>query len=275
MSFPGSILLTQGDQYVQTSDKRHPLGTRGYTRDGRVFRYSRAGATALTVGKLMQSAVAHADFKQDKDPATSTAPSTGSRTVTVQYSATATTIAANYFADGYLYVDDGTGEGQLVQLSGNSVPDCTTANTSGNIDVYLREDQYFTVAPTTACEISLTKNKYDYLVIRPAAHASRTGVPTGVTPRAVTELYYFWLQTWGPCPCITSGTVIIGNPVCDSSCTLGETSATAGAVHAGDTSTTALTTTPGLSLGVGFKIGNVMQVGAAGEYSLIDLCLAP
>jgi len=268
--FPGSILLTQGDQYKETSDKRHPLGTRGYTRDGRVFRYARAGSSALEAGHLMQAEAPTADLNMDLNPTTSTAPSTGSTKIGLQSGVTSCTLTADTFIDGYLYINDGaTGSmiGQMVQLAGNDSPG---VDATGDIDVYLREDSFFTEAPTTACEMSITKNKYDDVIIKPAG--ARTSIPLGVTPRHVTATYYFWLATWGPAPCLTAAVVVIGKPVGDHTSTFCETTSVAGAIQAGDSATQA---GDGAGTLVGMSVGNVIQVGADTDMSLIDLKLEP
>ena len=263
MGFPGSVLLNQGDIYKQTSDQRHPLGTRGYTRDGRVFRYARAGATALTVGLLHQAAAVDTDYNIDLNPATSTAPTTASTAITLEL-ATAATIAEDELKDGILYINDGTGEGQYVMIVGNAA---NTGAATGTFDVYIREGDSFTVAPTTSCEMGCSKNKYDDVVLQVAS--AHTNVLLGVTPRAVSIAYYFWLQTWGPCPIKTEGTVTQGDPVFFDT---GSATVSSGVVHKVTTSTD--TAAWGAS-SMGFKAGNVLQVGATGDTSLIDLQISP
>jgi len=266
MGFPGSILLTQGDQYVQTSDQRHPLGTRGYTKDGRVFRYSRAGATALEAGYLVQAAAADTDYNIDLNPATSTAPTTGSTTITLEL-ATASTIAADELKDGILFINDGSTSGvelQYVQIDGNSA---NAGSATGTFDVYIRPEDCFTVAPTTACEMGCMKNKYDDVVIC-ATSTAHTGVPLGVPCRAVTAAYYFWLQTWGACPVMTEGQSTVGDPLFIDT---GSATVSTGVVHPLTTSTGAAGYVPS----VGFKVGNCLAAGGSGEASLIDLQISP
>lgn len=261
MGFPGSILLNQGDIYAQTSDKRMPLGTRGYTRDGRVFRYSRAGGSDLGTGLLMSSPVTPADeaidelFSSDYET-----PTTGS---TVIYLSTGTSLTtAGYYNDGYLFSNANTGEGQMVQIKSDA--GATTSGADVFPTFYPYEEDKFTATFTTASEVGLVKNPYDGIVVRP--NGARTSAPRGVTPRAVTTLYYFWLQTWGACPVLTDGTVVVGNPVDDAT---GTGTASTGGVSA------ALTSTFATGYGLGFGLGNVIVVGADTEYSLIDLQLAP
>jgi len=267
MGFPSSVLLKSGDEFVETSDQRHPLGTRGYTRDGRVFRYAKAGSTALSVGLLMAAAGTDSDYNVDLNPATATAPTTASTAITLEL-ATASTIALNELKEGYLRINDGTGEGQVVIIEGNTA---NTGAATGTFDVYIREESFFTVAPTTACEMGATKNKYDDVVVRP--DSARVGVPLGVTPRAVTGDYFFWLQTWGPCACKVTGTPVVGNPIGDDTVT---STGTAGAMHElRGTSTNASAAAGAPQVGLGMSLGNVMEIGADGETALIDLKIDP
>lgn len=262
MSFPGSILLNQGAIYQQTSDKRLPLGTRGYTRDGRVFRYSKAGATNLGAGLLMCSPVTPAD--EAVDELFSSDYETPTTSSTLIYLSTGTSLTtAGYYNDGYLYANANTGEGQMVQIKSDA--GATTAAADVFPTLYPYEEDKFTATFTTASEVGLVKNPYDGIVVRP--DSARASAPRGVTPRAITALYYFWLQTWGYCPVLTAGTVVVGNPVTDD--TFSGTGSTGG-VHAPATSTGATAYSA-----IGFCLGNVIVVGADTEYSLIDLHLAP
>ena len=56
MSFPNTVQLSEEQTVTIASAQSVPLGTRGVTTDGRVFRYAQAGATALTAHKLVISA---------------------------------------------------------------------------------------------------------------------------------------------------------------------------------------------------------------------------
>lgn len=266
MSFPGSVLLSQEQVYTQTSDKRMPLGTRGYTKDGRVFRYAKSGATAITIGKLCQGIVIDANLDMDIIMADSTdwaAPTTGSTAVYLSTAQSITT--ANTYADGYLFVTDGAGEGQMVQIKTN---EATTAaagpQTAPRLDLF--EDGTFQTALTTASEVGLARNIYDAVVMVP--DAAPTAVPIGVAPVTTTGNYYFWIQTWGPCPCVTGNTLVVSEAIIAGSATA-EGAVVGGGVFpiaSGDTG-------PDVTSAV--RVGEVMSVGTNGEYSLIYLKLAP
>jgi len=262
MGFPGSVLLKQGDIYNQSSTKQHPLGTRGYTRDGRVFRYAKAGGTALSAGLLMQAEAPASNFSDDLTLAT--AYSAGATQVVVYASTGIASTSTGVFNDGYLFVNDGTGEGQYVQIKkqGGWSSD-TTANCRSTVS--FQDGSKLTAAVSSGSEVGFVKNPYDDIVVYPV---SKTSIPLGVTPRAVTANYYFWLQTWGPCPI-----------KCEAAPTVGEAlvpaTATAGSVEDPSSETAS---TKSSDLGPDYikpRIGFCMESGAAGETGMVYLMLAP
>jgi len=213
----------------------------------------------------MQAEAPQDKISLDINPATATAPTINTTAFSLAL-ATAETIAADEFKDGFLFINDGVGAGQMVSLAGN-----TAVTTGTALDVYLKPQARFTVAPTTACEVGVGKNKYDDIIVRP--DSARTSVPLGVTPRAVTANYYFWLQTWGYAPVKTVGTLTVGCPVSDDTCS---STGTAGAVHTMRTTSTGYAPAAGAAhVAQGFEIGNCVIVGASGETSVIDLKISP
>ena len=106
----GSIWGDYGDEKVTGTTKLHPYGTRMVLPDGRVFYYGQTDG-AQTAGAICQSAVGVANH--DMDLATNTA-SAGDKSVTVTLGGTAAT--EDQYADGYLYVNDGTGEGHNYKI---------------------------------------------------------------------------------------------------------------------------------------------------------------
>lgn len=269
MGFPGSVLLSQEMVYEQTSDKRHPLGTRGYTRDGRVFRYAQSGSTSILIGNLCQSPVIDTDLDMDAIMADSTdwaAPTTSATKMYLSTDHSNTT--ANNYADGYLFVTDGTGEGQMIQVK-SSEPTTAAAGpqTAPRFDFF--GDGRLQTALDTTSEVGFAMNIYNKVVR--GVDAAPTAIPIGVTPVTTTASYYFWLQTWGPCPCITVGTIVVGEVVTYGSDTAGATArydkgGGVTPIASGDTG-------PDTTSAV--RVGECMSVGTDGEYSLIYLKLAP
>lgn len=52
MSLSGGVQLFAHDVRSTSTTQDHPLGALGVTKDGRKYRYAKAGATALDPGKL-------------------------------------------------------------------------------------------------------------------------------------------------------------------------------------------------------------------------------
>ena len=258
MSFPGSLLLNQGDIYKQTVDKRYPLGTRGYTRDGRVYRYARNGASTLTVGVPVQQEAPLSGAESQHYP--ESAIIAGTQTVLVRQGSCDSLTSANAYADGYMRIDTGVGKGQMVQIKSH-----TGGVTSATIiTVVAHEGEWFTAAAggvttgTTSTSLGFIKNLYDDVIVQPAT--TYTGSVLGITPRAVTIAYYFWLQTWGPAAVRCGSALTIGHKVSIS------TGSSAG--HAATQETSA-------ALGSNAVMGIAMQIGATAYFGMVNLNLAP
>ncbi len=215
MSFPGSILLDQGDVYKTSSTKKHPLGTRGYTQDGRAYRYAQAGASNLTPGMLIQAAAYDSNFAAQEmaDSTDWAVPTTGS---TIFYLSTDTSLTtASYFVDGYYMVCSGSTAmsevGQILQI--DSVAFSCASGPSGCPKVYAYGEDKLVTALTTANTITLLPNTYKSVIVAPNADAAITGIAVGVCPINVTAAYYFWLQTWGMTCVRVHGTLDCGYSV--------------------------------------------------------------
>ena len=233
-----------------STQKGIPLGTRLELPDSRVFHYTRAGGTNLDIGKLMQQAVVTSGH--DVDLAVASAAAIGDTTVTITNSTTA--ITADMYKEGYLFVNNEAGEGQLCTVKSNPAE----STGSGSCIITLEDEDALTVALTTSSKVGLRKNLYDGAIVNPT---TPTGVPIGVTPRSVTAYYYFWLQTWGPAAVLTNGTALLGKAVRP-----GET--TAGSVDVFSLNSVDAD-------GQEPVIGWVMTVSATTEYSLVFLTIAP
>jgi len=253
MSFPGSILLNQGDIYKQTSAKIHPLGTRGYTRDGRVFRYAECSSTAITVaGALLQTSLRPDSANWADDLAVDAVPTSNSTSIYI--TATTACATANYFADGYVYVSDACGQGQLVQIKSHAV--MTSGATAQEIKLY--EEDKFIMALTTASKVGLVANPYKDVIIKPATLI--TSPVVGVNPMPITANYFFWCQTWGPTPVITNDALDINLPVCLDSSVSGGCQKMSSAQEVQDQ----------------LVIGQALTIGSgAGDNALVMLTLAP
>lgn len=272
MSFPGSILLSGADVLKITSTKIHPLGTRGYTRDGRALRYSHNGGTALKPGLPVQSAVPLAGCLGMNTGTTELKANT-SRVSAISGS-TGVFTTRNAFADGYVWLaTSSTSKGCAVyaQIKSHTTQ---TATATGKVvfDFYSGDGLYSasTNIGTTNAQVAVIRNPYDKVVVKPSGIV--TSPIMGVPVRPITANYYFWLQTWGPCPVRCDATAVkIGYPVGASTNT--------SARYIGINSTKP---TSGAAIGTWTVVSNIiaglgtaMVVGVSGEYRMIFLKLAP
>ena len=274
MGFPGSILITDGAAREQHSSQRHPLGTRAYTKDGRVFRYANAGA-AITRGRLCQARAPGSWSDDMVFAAANYAIGTTQVTVLVACGSTAAKSSdgtENYFKEGYLFINDGTGEGQYVPIKRQGL--WTTASTAGHYStVEFQDGAFLPVAVTSASECGFVLNAYKRVVMQPKAI---TSIPVGIAPRTVTSGYYFWLQTWGPAAYWAGGTLQAGkSAIVDFGTNTGyiriittETWKGTGTTAGGMSSDLKLT---GLFMP---RIGTIMEVGANNEVGMVYLTIA-
>lgn len=206
-------LTAQGPRAV-SSTKVHRLGTIAETADGKRYVYAKAGASNLVAGNLQ----VNADLLANHTNRTVVAAAVGATKVTVNLGATAAT--ADQYADGYLTVNDATGEGIQYAIAGNAV-----GASSGTCDVYLQNNEPLKVALTaSSSEVTLKLHNYDSTVLSATDQAD---LPLGVPNVAVTAAYYYWAQVYGECAVLADEAVTKGLAL-----TIG--TGTAGAVEALD-----------------------------------------
>lgn len=194
--------------YDESSTKKHRLGDVLRVGD-RTFVYAQA-SEALTAGKLT-TAVA-VTFTEDT---VTVAHPVGTTEVTITASAA---IAKDELADGYLIVDEGTGAGDCYRIKSNAA---IGNGSTGTVTLY---DGLVTAWSTSDTDITLYGSPW-------RVQESNTGqdeLPTGVPLIDVTDEYYFWLQTWGPCGVLVDATGTFGAPAGERVATI--SGAVAGAV---------------------------------------------
>jgi len=192
------------DIWENSSTQQHKLGTKAETADGRVFRYVKAGATALVPGKLYDAPATAANHS---NIAVASAAAIGATTVTVTLGATAAT--ANQYSEGYLVVNDATGEGYTYQIKSHPAADASAS-------LVLTLEDPIKVALTTSSEVTLVHNQYNGVVIHATTEVS---ISVGAAVQAVTATYYGWLQTRGVCSLLCNATTGIGLGVAASDTT--------------------------------------------------------
>jgi len=209
MSFPALIHGTEGEQFSTYTDKRWPLGTKMILQDGREYRFGQAAGTGIAVGKLCAATANGGNFDELAIP---TAVAAGTRTFNITNGAT--TIAANDFEDGYVNVEDDTGEGHLYKIKSHGIE----AAGSAAVEVTLANPGGVKVAFTTSTTVGLMTSPYKDVIIHPSPNVTAL---VGVTAAAVTADYYGWFQVRGPGSVLIDGTVVIGDSVMASDATDG------------------------------------------------------
>jgi hypothetical protein len=241
---PADIIIGKGgsqygtaNPYAESATQLFPLGST-LVYGNNVYRYVEAGGTAITAGKLLQHAAVVAHHSNMTATATTAA---GETAISVETGGTDLTL--NQYADGYLWVNDVNGEGQMLRVKSNPAHD-HSADPSVVITTY----DALATALTTSSQLSLLENPNTNLIVAPAAE---TGALMGATVIDMTADYYGWAVIKGPAALLTVGTLVVGNAAVRSGGTAG------GVAPATDN--------------VLQEVGDVMAVSASTEYSLINM----
>ena len=182
---------------------QHQLGAIGVTPDGRKFRYTEVGETALVPGNLLQSAAE----ATDSQALAVAAASIGATTITTT---TTLTVTANEFANGYVCVTVTPGIGNVYRIRSHP------AATTGTLVITLYDP--IEVALTTDSRIDMVHNPFANVIQWPA---SETGTPVGVAFVAAAANTFTWIQTGGVASVLQEGATAVGAAVYASTGTAG------------------------------------------------------
>jgi len=240
---PADLIVGKGGSQYGTVDpftsgltELFPLGSR-LLYGNTVYAYGRLAATAVTAGKCVTHA---ASIAHHFDLTPTAGVAAGETAISVETAGTDITL--NQYANGYLYVNDAAGEGQMLRIKSNPAHD-HSADPSIVITCY---DDLAT-AITTSSRITLIPDPRSGQIVQAA---TTTGATLGVTVVDMAASAYGWFSVSGPATVLTSGTLVVGNHAVP----LGAAGAVGPA--AGD---------------VIQVIGTVMIVNVTTDYSLINL----
>ena len=240
---PADLIVGKGgsqygtvDPFTSGTSQLFPLGSR-LLYGNTVYAYGRLAATAVTAGKCVTHA---ASIAHHFDLTPTAGVAAGETAISVETAGTDITL--NQYANGYLYVNDAAGEGQMLRIKSNPAHD-HSADPSIVITCY---DDLAT-AITTSSRITLIPDPRSGLIVQAA---TTTGATLGVTVVDMAASAYGWFSVSGPATVLTSGTLVVGNHAVP----LGASGAVGPA--AGD---------------VIQVIGTVMIVNVTTDYSLINL----
>ena len=240
---PADLIVGKGGSQYGTVDpftsgltQLFPLGSR-LLYGNTVYAYGRLAAVAVTAGKCVTHA---ASIAHHFDLTPTAGVAAGETAISVETAGTDITL--NQYANGYLYVNDAAGEGQMLRIKSNPAHD-HSADPSIVITCY---DDLAT-AITTSSRITLIPDPRSGQIVQAA---TTTGATLGVTVVDMAASAYGWFSVSGPATVLTSGTLVVGNHAVP----LGAAGAVGPA--AGD---------------VIQVIGTVMIVNVTTDYSLINL----
>lgn len=236
-------LLDDRNIFQVTAEKKFPLGALAESRDGRRWRYCENGGVALTLGLINQHSAGIAGWQDEAQTNNPSLPTAGDKIVTVTLTTTAT---AGDLIDGYLTVEDGTGEGHLYLIKDNKTG-VANATTGFDVVVEIADTGGIRTAYVAGSELTVTKAKNKEVVVE-----AGTGQMVGVNHVAVPADNFFWAQTRGYCPVQSATTIgVIGNAVMPASGSV---------VILGNAATDVIA-------------GTVIRAAANGETAIIDLSI--
>jgi hypothetical protein len=185
--------------FVQSNTKKETVGSLRILKDGRKFRYARAGAGAMAAGKMAVAADIAADVMNEAG------------TVIIPIGAyqiaetiTSATYAEDFFAGGFFQVNDGTGQGHQYLIDSSTAVAGATA-----ITLSLADPIRVATAASIATEFSIMHNPCMNIV----ESASINLFPVGISPMVVTATYYYWVQTGGMALGLAGNNDAVGKPV--------------------------------------------------------------
>ena len=236
----GGSQYATANPYAESATQLFPLGSK-LIYGNNTYRYVGIGGTAVTAGKLLQQPAVVSDHANMSATA---AVAAGETAISVETGGTDITL--NQYANGYLWVNDVAGEGQMLRVKSNPAHD-HSADPSIVITCY----DALATALTTNSQLTLLADPSNDLIVAPAAE---TGALMGATVIDLTADYFGWAVMSGPAALLTVGTLVVGNAAVRSGGTAG------GVAPATDN--------------VLMEVGDVMAVSANTEYSLINMNLS-
>lgn len=180
---------------VDTGDSSHNLGEQVRAADGRAWRYGSAAST-VTIGNLNQAPAPVANHAN----MTTAAAAIGATQVTVTPGATAGN--ANIYAEGYLVVNDVTGQGNSYKVSGHAAITSSTAFVVNLFDP-------IRVALDSTSQTTLVHNAYNL-------HVEATVTTTrgsGVSQATMAAGDFGWLQHQGVASVLIGSAATLGSPL--------------------------------------------------------------
>ena len=168
---------------------------------GNVYRYAKAGATALAPGKMTTSPQLNVDWTNE---AVTAAVAVGGKQVSITHVAVgADALAADYFAGGQLQINDAAGEGTWYRIISSTAMTATSTTCTFTLEEGVK------VALTTSSEATPVPSPWMATVISGTETHNAAGTPLV----DVTAAYYYWSQTGGLGVYLSDDTPAAGSPL--------------------------------------------------------------
>lgn len=185
--------------HEDTTTQLHPLGTLGFTNDGRAYRYSQAAGTALSPGQICIAA----DITSAHEDIAVNTFAIGDTSMTVTLGGTAVT--ANEYDEGFVNVTDANGQGIAYSIKAHQT------SSAGSEDIVITLNDLIVIAAEASTTVTLVRNKYRDILV---SSGSQTDLPTGVPNVTIAIDAFGWLQTGGLCSVLVgSNNTEVGTPV--------------------------------------------------------------
>ena len=201
---PADLIVGKGgsqygtvDPYTSGASQLFPLGSR-LLYGNTVYRYGRLGSGAVTAGKCVTHA---ASIAHHFDLTPTAGVAAGETAISVETAGTDITL--NQYANGYLYINDAAGEGQMLRIQSNPAHDHSD---DPSIVITCYDD--LATAITTSSRVTLIADPSSALI---GQAATTTGATMGVTVVDIAATHYGWFAVSGPATVLTSGTLVVGN----------------------------------------------------------------
>jgi len=206
------------DIYSFGTTQKHPLGTMAVSKDGRIYRYATAGATAVVAGSLYQTAAPIANHLNLTSAAQAIGDGTGQgSSAIIVVTPGGTGGAANLYAEGTLNISVTPGNGYNYRINGHPAITSSTA-----FNLFLDPDDTIQVALTSSSRYGLHHNPWKNVIVVPTtATAKIVGVGCGLITGNGTSQNYGWVQSRGVASVLINGTPTVQSPVVPSATTAG------------------------------------------------------
>ena len=175
--------------FTESETAEFPLGEKMEFSDGRVFRYTKAGA-AITAGHLVAQDFSAGNIAEFDD-ATISPVTAGSSVITITASALSGVDDANELAGSYLMTVDGDGEYFSYKIKSHGVE-------SSNAVEFTLYDPLVTAVVSGTTDLQIIAPPFRQVVLCAASTDANTDtMPVGVSFLALSSGYYGWIQTGG------------------------------------------------------------------------------